>query len=105
MNRMKRLFATFAASISLAASGLATAPASAQSGGGGDYIYYNCNDPTTGSTGGYYGSGYGCCQYDEAWGGWYIMYVTHWEPCNPYTYNSPEPDDRPSLEAREPAGQ
>jgi hypothetical protein len=100
-NGNKRLSATFAASISLAASGLVAAPAQAQTGGGGGY-YYGCDDITTGSTGGY-GYGYGCCRYEEGWG-WYRMYTTHWEACDP-PYQSPdEPADRPQ-EQTDPSGQ
>ena len=103
LNGMKRVFATFAASTLLAASALAAAPASAQTAPEtNENYYYNCNDITTGGYGGTYGQG--CCQYDEAWGGWYIMYATHWESCTP-PYQSPETADRPSQEPTEPAGQ
>lgn len=60
-NGRKRLFAAFAASIWLAASGLPAAPAAAQTGPGN----------------------YGACQYDPYWYGWYRNYVTHSEPCTP----------------------
>lgn len=102
--RAKRTFAAFASSILLAASPLIAAPASAQESPEPVNNYnYQCYDVNGGGGPYPYGAGgYGCCQYDEAWGGWYIMYVTHWEPCNPYVYYSPEPGDRPSLE---PGGQ
>jgi len=105
LNRRKRLFATFAASILVAASGLVAAPAPAQTGGGGGDNYYNCNDITSGGYG-TYPWGYGCCQYDAWSGGWYRMYVTHWEPCTgPYGEAPEEPTVRPSQELSESPGQ
>lgn len=102
----KRVRGSFAASILLTAS-LAASPAPARTGGGGGaYNYYSCYDPNSGSAGGGYGNGYGygpgygCCQYDVYSGGWYIMYVSHWEPCPPPPYQSPEqPTDRASEES------
>jgi hypothetical protein len=104
MSNRRRSFAAFAASIALAAAGLGATPAPAQTGGGSGENYYGCNDPT--SSGGYgsYPWGYGCCQYDVYSGGWYRMYVTHWEPCTgPYGQSSEEPDDRASEEPAEPS--
>lgn len=98
-NRGKRTFAAFASAILLAASALIATPVSAQSGGG-EYVYYNCNDPTTGSTGGYYGSGYGCCEYDPWLEGWYRRYSWGYESCTP-PWEAPEP---PSLEPAAPSG-
>lgn len=60
-NGRKRLFAAFAASVSLAGTGLPAAPAAAQSEVGN----------------------YGSCQYDPYWRAWYRHYVTHREPCIP----------------------
>lgn len=98
LNGRRKAFGGFAGSILVAASSLVAAPAPAQTGGGVDY--YNCYDPTGGNGG--YGYGYGCCQYDEAWGGWYRMYATHMEPCTgPYGQAPEEPADRPSQELPE----
>jgi hypothetical protein len=107
LNGMKKLFATFAASTLLAASALVAAPASAQTGPAtADNYYYGCDDITTGGTGGYgypYGGyGYGCCEYDEAWSGWYRNYSWGREACDP-PYQAPETP--PSQETTEPAGQ
>jgi hypothetical protein len=105
---MKRLFATFAASTLLAASPLAAAPASAPAGPETAGNYYGCDDITTGGTGGYgypYGGyGYGCCEYDEAWGGWYRNYSWGREACDP-PYQAPAPTDRASQELSKPEGQ
>lgn len=108
MSNRRRTLAGLAASVALAAAGLGATPAPAQTGGGG--YSYGCYDPNSGSAGGGYGNGYGygtgygCCQYDVYWGGWYIMYATHWEPCPPPSYQSPDqPDDRASEEPAKPS--
>jgi len=100
-NGRKRLFAAFAASISLAAIGPGAAPASAQTGPGGGYG--NCQyDPWSGN---WYRSDiithlepcdpnhtYGNCQYDPWSGNWYRRdIITHLEPCDPYSQAAGEP--------------
>lgn len=101
MNGMKRLFATFAASTLLAASALAATPASAQASGGDPDYYDDCREDIGGG-GNQFPTPYGCCRYEEAWGGWFIMMVTHMQPCSRYDiYQSPEP----VKETAEPAGQ
>jgi len=102
-NGRKRLFAAFAGAVLAAASltPAVAAPAPADTSVGAEENYpYGCHDITTGGYG--YGYGQGCCHYDEAWGGWYIMYATHWEPCTP-PYGAPA--DGASHESAEPAGQ
>lgn len=102
MNGMKRLFATFAASTLLAASALVATPASAQASGDNSGGYDDdCREDISGG-GNQFPTPYGCCRYEEAWGGWFIMMVTHMEPCSRYPiYSSPEPLE----ETAEPAGQ
>ena len=56
----KIVCAAIAAAMSLAGIGPAAAPAAAQSGGG-----------------------YGACQYEPQWYGWYRSYPTYREPCTP----------------------
>lgn len=100
-NRRKRLFASLASSVLIAASALVAAPAPAQWGGGYD-DYPGCID-ITGNPNPY---AYGCCRYEEEWGGWYRNLVTHREPCTgPYGQAPDQPADQPSQEPREPAGQ
>ncbi len=102
MNGMKRLFAPFAAATLLAASSLIATSASAQTGdGAGDDYYDDCREDISGG-GNQFPTPYGCCRYEEAWGGWFISLVTHMQPCSRYEiYSSPEPAKGPA----EPAGQ
>ncbi len=88
MSNRGRSFAAFAASIALAASGLAATPAPAQvGGGGGPDRCYPVNSP------------YDCCEWVESWGGWYRFYVWGMEPC--YAYGSPVETDGASQEPPE----
>jgi hypothetical protein len=98
-NGGKRFFGTFGASILLAASALASIPASAQTGGGSGYDDYpGCID-ITGNPNPY---AYGCCRYEEEWGGWYRNLATHREPCTgPYGQAPGEPADSASQKPTE----
>ena len=102
-NARKRLFATLASSLVLAASALAPAPALAQTGGGGGPdSYCTCQ-----------GSHLGpclpeesgpCSEYCEQYR--YYNIGTPPPECDPYYYQpTDEPAERPSEETAEPAGQ
>jgi hypothetical protein len=113
-NGMRKIFAAFAYSAFLAASGPVATPASAQAGGGGGYG--GCQyDPLSGN---WYvaniithfepcdPNSYGNCQYDPLTGNWYRAdIITHLEPCNPNSQAADEPGDRPSAERTESSGQ
>jgi hypothetical protein len=102
MDGRNRLAGTIASSILMAASALVATPASAQAGGGTGYDDYpGCID-ITGNPNPY---AYGCCRYEEEWGGWYRNLVTHREPCTgPYGQAPDEPDDRISQESTATSG-
>jgi len=108
-NGRKGWIAAIAASMALGASGVTAAPAAAQTWPG---QYGSCQyDPWSGNWYRMYVSHwepcdpYEGCQYDPWSGLWYRMYVTHWELCEPYGQPSGGPDDAAPEQPRAPSGQ
>lgn len=104
MNGRKRVFATFAGSIVLAASTLVATPAPAQYGGGSSQPY--CCSAAGCGFGNQYGNGYGynCC-YNDGYG-WYSAHVWGYDACYmcPPDQSAKQSGERPSKALRKPRG-